>query len=336
VIEIQNKKKINVAAFLDDFTRGSSEEELRDKYSLSHAQVVRIVQIFKSKGQITPERVSQRNSNLKIRFGSEAGPPDWQDKVAVDLNTGLVLHCPSCGAAVKRNAQICEYCSAPLDFSLKGKTIICPHCMASTPADARFCIRCAEPIQGQVKEGLVLEDRLCPRCSVPMRGMQVGDFSLIGCKPCGGTFIPHEVFEMMQERSDRVIFSTDFGRRGELPQDQVVKYVRCPVCRTIMNRTNFAHISGVILDTCKGHGVWFDPGELEKIMDFIAHGGLVKAQEADLEKVKYEQEIMKINSIPLSEHGMAGSPGSRWEENEDGFHIRISDVVDAVRWILGK
>jgi Zn-finger nucleic acid-binding protein len=330
VAEEENRKKLNTSAFLDDFVRGASEEELRDKYSLSHSQLVRVTGVLKSKGQITLERIAQRDANLKIRFGSAAGSTESENKVAVDLNTGLVLHCPSCGAAVKRDANTCEYCSAALDFSLKGKTIVCPHCMASTPADARFCIRCARPVQGQVKEGLTLEDRICPRCSVPMQGLKVGDFSLIGCKKCGGTFVPHEVFEMMQERSDRVIFPTDFPRRGELEPEAMVRYVRCPVCKNMMNRTNFARISGVILDTCRGHGIWFDPGEMQKIMDFIAHGGLVKAKEVDLQRLKDEEQIMKIKSAPTARGGGAES---NWGNFDDPRGI---DIVDVVRWVFGK
>lgn len=331
MFESENKKKVNATAFLDDFVRGASEEELRKKYSLSHSQVSRIIGILKGRGTITPEAVSTRENNLKIRFGAEAGPPDESNKVAVDLNTGLVLHCPSCGAAVKRDAGACDYCSAALDFSLKGKTIHCPHCMASTQADGRFCIRCARPVKGQVKEGLVLEDRLCPRCSVAMRGLKIGDFSLVGCTRCNGTFVPHEVFEMMQERSDRIVIPTDFARRAELAQEQVVRYVRCPVCRNLMNRANFARISGVIIDICKGHGIWFDPGEMEKIVDFIARGGLIKAKELDLQRLKDEEEIMRIKNMPTAGAREAGS--SDWRFFEDP---RAINIVDIMHWVFGK
>jgi Zn-finger nucleic acid-binding protein len=331
VIESDNKKKINTNAFLEDFIRGASEEELRKKYSLSHSQATRIIEILKGKGKITAEVVSRRQENLKVRFGSEQGPSDESNKVAVDLNTGLALHCPSCGAVVKRDAPACDYCAAALDFSRKGKTVHCPHCMADTPADGRFCIRCARPVLGRVKEGLALEDRLCPRCSIPMRGMRVGSFSLIVCARCKGTFVPHEVFEMMQETSDRIVFSTDFARRPELNQNETVRYVRCPVCRTLMNRTNFAKISGVIIDTCKGHGIWFDPGEIEKIMDFIARGGLVKAKEADLQRLKDEKQIMKIKNMPTA--GSGDTSSQDWGFFSDPHDV---DIVDVLRWVFEK
>jgi len=331
VSESENKKQINTSAFIADFVRGSSEDELREKYSLSHSQCIRVIEILRGKGDITPEAIAKRKTNLKIRFGSEEGPPNTENKVAVDLSTGLVLHCPSCGAAVKRDEGTCEYCSAPLDFSLKGKTVLCPHCMAETPAYGRFCIRCARPIEGQIKEGLVLEDRICPRCSVPMQGLKVGEFALIGCKRCGGTFVPHDVFEMMQEKSDRVILSTDFPHRDELDTKQAVRYVRCPVCSNIMNRTNFAKISGVIIDTCRGHGIWFDPGEIEKIMDFVAHGGLIKAKDLDLQRIKDEETLMKLKTQSAAAQGemRLGTWGGFQED-------KGIDIVDVVKWIFGK
>ena len=34
----------------------------------------------------------------------------------------------------------------------------------------------------------------------------------------------------------------------------------------MMNRQNFGRRSGVIIDVCKGHGVWFEPGELSAVL----------------------------------------------------------------------
>ncbi len=52
-----------------------------------------------------------------------------------------------------------------------------------------------------------------------------------------------------------------------------------------MNLKNFARISGVIIDEYHFHGVWLDPGELEKIRLFIVDGGLERAQDKQIEKV---------------------------------------------------
>lgn len=319
----ESGKRVNVKSFLDDFIRGCSEEELQQKFSLGHSQMTHVVGILKGRGEITPETLSKREENLRIRFGRTGGSHDseLERKESVSLDTGLVLHCPSCGASVERGVKACEYCGAHLDFSLGGKTIHCPHCFAATPADARFCIR-SRPLEGVEHEGAILENRLCPRCEVPMREVQIGDFSVVGCRQCGGFFIPDETFEMMQDRSDRVVFPISPAQKAQVSPAATVRYVRCPVCRNMMNRTNFAKISGIIIDTCHGHGIWFDPGEMEKIMDFVAHGGLQKAKAADIERLKDEEILMKLKGAESKSDAavLSGSFGDFGESNK-GLHI---------------
>ena len=41
-----------------------------------------------------------------------------------------------------------------------------------------------------------------------------------------------------------------------------------------MNRVNFARMSGVIVDACRGHGTYLDAGELHRIVKFIQSGGV--------------------------------------------------------------
>lgn len=293
-------KKVNLKSFLADYVRGASEEEMREKHDLRHSQFNRVVGVLKKRGNITAKEESQRVENLKIRFGRPDGIPNSATyrKGEVELDSGLVLHCPSCGAAVERGTAHCRYCGAHLDFTFKGKTIHCPHCFATTAADGKFCVHCAKPVKGLVTEGKVLEDRLCPRCEVPMRGMNMGDFSVARCDECKGVFAPHETFEMMQETRDAVIFSSQGIARVPIEPEKQVRYVRCPVCLKMMNRQNFARISGVIIDLCRDHGIWFDPGEVEKIMDFISKGGLQKAKSVEMERLKHEGEMIRIRSTP--------------------------------------
>ena len=278
-----DKLRINVRAFMDDFVGGISEEEILSKYSLTIAQYRRVVGLLEQKGQLTSHHMAERKENLKIRYGTATSPPAAQEpnKVAVHLDTGLVLHCPSCGASVERDARRCDYCNSALDFSLKGKTRTCPHCFERIPAESRFCFRCARPVLGEVVQGQVLQDRLCPRCNTALTGRKVSDFAVMECEACTGMFIPHDTFEMMKDASERVILPTEVDNGGRLELEKTVSYVRCPICRTFMNRKNFAGISGVIVDICGYHGVWFDSGELGKVMDFVAHGGLLKARERE-------------------------------------------------------
>jgi Zn-finger nucleic acid-binding protein len=330
-----HKIEVNVKTFVADFAAGCPDAELQQRYGLNSAEFTKIVDLLRDNGRISRTEITNRAENLKMRFGSEQQPEAQTDgeKAQVDLDTGLVLHCPSCGAPVKRGAEHCDYCQAFLDFSLKGKTINCPHCFARIAANSRFCMRCAQPVQKAAQEGRILNDRLCPRCAIPMTEMQIGDFSVIRCSRCNGFFVPSETFEMMQDNSSRVIFSPEGNRSGSSnPADlePQVRYVRCPICRTLMNRSNFARISGVIIDSCRGHGIWFDPDELEKIMDFIAHGGLQKAKSTELEKLKDEERVARIRAISSgSDASLAGPAWDGSGEAQSGLH-----VADVLRWIF--
>lgn len=42
-----------------------------------------------------------------------------------------------------------------------------------------------------------------------------------------------------------------------------------PRIRRPSNRKNFGRSSGVIVDICRRHGVWFDRGELPRVLAFV-------------------------------------------------------------------
>jgi Zn-finger nucleic acid-binding protein len=61
-----------------------------------------------------------------------------------------------------------------------------------------------------------------------------------------------------------------------------------------MNQRNFAGCSGVVIDVCKPHGIWFDRQELQRVVNFIQDGGLHKTRENELAKLKEEQETLRV------------------------------------------
>jgi len=51
-----------------------------------------------------------------------------------------------------------------------------------------------------------------------------------------------------------------------------VKYIPCLACGQLMVRRQFrrgTRMSGVIVDSCRDHGVWLDHDELERIVAFL-------------------------------------------------------------------
>jgi Zn-finger nucleic acid-binding protein len=83
-----------------------------------------------------------------------------------------------------------------------------------------------------------------------------------------------------------------------------------------MNRSNFARISGVIIDLCKQHGVWFDANELPKIITFIDEGGLKRSREK--EKIALEDERSRLRDEQRRLEMMERRSGDRsYDRNEE-------------------
>jgi Zn-finger nucleic acid-binding protein len=118
----------------------------------------------------------------------------------------------------------------------------------------------------------------CPGCTGEMQGVRVGDTAMHQCDQCGSAWLARETFEALC--ADRQKQGALAGALGDTPAPQAAeterpaRYVKCPACQKIMNRVNFGRTSGVIVDVCKPHGVWFERDELRRVLAFTAHGGL--------------------------------------------------------------
>ena len=122
----------------------------------------------------------------------------------------------------------------------------------------------------------------------------LGGASLAGCMTCGGVWADAESFKRLCE--DRATQTAYLGKcsmaespKQSDPSRERIVYRPCPVCVDLMNRFNFAGCSGVILDACKPHGVWFDADELRRIVTFIRGGGLDIAREQEREALADER-----------------------------------------------
>lgn len=160
----------------------------------------------------------------------------------------------------------CDYCGK--DINVKYMT--CPFCGASLPDKV-------EPLSPK-----------CPRCNMPLDVHLVDSEEYDICPSCGGLWLDRGEFHLITRESDvyRKEDIKDEYLRGPLKDS--VAYIPCVRCGNLMNRKNFAQISGVIIDECSRHGVWLDAGELEKIRHFILDGGLERAQDLKIEKTRDE------------------------------------------------
>ena len=197
------------------------------------------------------------------------------------------LHCPNCGASVSSDSSQCAFCHSRL------KTKACPACFGLMFLGSRHCQHCgAKTVQPELADEE--NPRKCPRCRLKMKVLQFDEIVLRECGKCGGFWSDAESFENICASRERqaVVLNRQFAANSNAPKDNSIRYVPCPECGQLMNRNNFARSSGVIIDTCKQHGIWFDAEELPRIVEFIRKGGLDRAREK--EKLQLEQERSRL------------------------------------------
>jgi Zn-finger nucleic acid-binding protein len=76
-----------------------------------------------------------------------------------------------------------------------------------------------------------------------------------------------------------------------------------------MNRQAFGRISGVVVDVCREHGVWFDPGELGEVLAFVERGGLTRAREREAQELAEAARALRTERAIASVRGMTQSGG---------------------------
>jgi Zn-finger nucleic acid-binding protein len=198
------------------------------------------------------------------------------------------LNCPNCGAGVASDRTQCEFCKTRL------KTIACSSCLGLVFAGSLFCGHCgAKAIDVDTSSGDGNGE--CPRCKIVLGRLQIDNIELNECSRCGGMWAGVETFESIcSDGEDQAAVLGFIGKRQYSAETlEKVTYVPCPDCKQLMNRSNFARASGVIIDICKHHGVWFDAGELPKIIQFIQKGGMQIAREKEKIDINDQRQRLK-------------------------------------------
>jgi Zn-finger nucleic acid-binding protein len=201
------------------------------------------------------------------------------------------LHCPNCGAPVDPDARRCPYCKARL------ATISCPSCFALMFDGTAFCPKCGARRARSEQDGLQAR---CSGCRKAMERLQIGTTTLLECAACDGIWMDADTFEALcANKEAQAAVLHQYNARPPVKGDRV-KYRPCARCGKMMNRVNFGRLSGIVVDVCKGHGTYLDPGELHAIVAFIESGGLDRARARQLDELK-EQE----RRVREAEHKLA-------------------------------
>ncbi len=188
------------------------------------------------------------------------------------------LTCPGCGAAAAPGATTCPYCHAAL------VQVSCPSCFGALFEGMQFCPHCGTKATRTIEEDKQVIH--CPGCREVMQHVAVGATELHECPSCASSWLSTETFVALSVgKEERGAVAAIVGAMPSktVPAEARIQYHPCPICTKLMNRTNFAHRSGIILDVCRGHGVWFESKELAQVLEFIATGGLDRARATNQE-----------------------------------------------------
>lgn len=209
-----------------------------------------------------------------------------------------VVRCSSCGAPREETASRCLSCNSDFTLHELDMDTVCPECLARVSDRAKFCHHCGAGISPEhfsVNSGSKM---FCPSCDPVerMAAREVGsDLSIpfFECSKCAGTWLSPETFAALVknvEREGKAAAAADlFPKIYDLSLKQTTNgapgrfYRKCPTCLEVMTRRNFSEASGVIVDACKGHGIWFDANELAEILRWIRDGGLADVAERSSE-----------------------------------------------------
>jgi Zn-finger nucleic acid-binding protein len=219
---------------------------------------------------------------------------------------------------VQSESGRCPYCRARL------AAVSCPSCFALMFAGAAFCEKCG------AKRARVTDDDAatpCPGCKNGMRRIAVGELSLLECGECDGVWVDADVFERLcADRDSQSAIVHQLSARGAARAARV-QYRPCPRCGKMMNRVNFARLSGTVVDVCRGHGTFLDAGELHAIVTFILGGGLERTRERRREESREEER--KLLDAQRKERRDRARQADGKAAGADG--ASLSDLLDAIR-----
>ncbi|HTL98068.1 MAG TPA: zf-TFIIB domain-containing protein [Holophagaceae bacterium] len=202
------------------------------------------------------------------------------------MSDAAALHCPACGAPAAPEDTVCRYCEAPL------ATVACPKCFGLAFKGAKNCPHCGAALEAPSP---AQDGQACPGCKRPMQLRELGGYQLEICGGCAGVWLGRAVFEAFcKDQEKQAVVIEALPHVEAVPINALSQgYRPCPDCKKLMNRVNFAQVSGVILDACKDHGTFFDPDELRRLVAFLQGGGMERARSRQIEALKAEEDHLQ-------------------------------------------
>jgi Zn-finger nucleic acid-binding protein len=164
---------------------------------------------------------------------------------------------------------------------------------------SKHCHRCGAAAASRADAEM--EARRCPRCKIDMQSMTIGSTRVRECDDCSGLWLDVSSFEKIcadREEQSAVLGTASPAAPHSISENPAkITYAPCPECTQLMNRINFARCSGVIVDICKRHGIWFDRDELSRIIEFIREGGLEASRAKEKAGLEDERRLLRQEQL---------------------------------------
>mgnify|MGYP001822029436 CR=1 FL=1 len=234
-----------------------------------------------------------------------------------------VVRCSSCGATRIAASASCDHCGS--DFTLHERDLhtICPGCAARVSDRASYCHHCSTRLDPQGRAGEPTS-KICPACGddhhLASRDFGVAGLSILECPVCAGLWLSHDAFRHLVERADASpatskIHAMAAARSATVKSNTAPRvskqgqfYRPCLECGQLMNRTNYDQKSGVLIDACAAHGVWFDNDELAAILRWIRQGRSRLARDHAEEHRKDRERRARKTTAPWTYPPPKGEP----------------------------
>ncbi len=155
----------------------------------------------------------------------------------------------------------------------------CPSCDRPYQIGRDKCMWCGYDLSSIKVSGLTFS---CPLCKEEnLIEQQSEHWNLYACKKCRGIWMPSgmlEKLEALHEDVEPPTRSQQLAQQKKNESERVIDtnlvYKHCPQCGDLMQRKQYQRMSKVVIDSCLGHGVWFDAGEFRQVVAFLSAGGM--------------------------------------------------------------
>jgi len=249
--------------------------------------------------------------------------------VAPSGHAADVVRCSSCAGPREKRATNCNFCGADFSIHEKDMHTVCPGCLAVVSDRARYCHHCGLGIHPESAAGETTT-LPCPECGAEQflisRALGAAQAAAMECSRCGGLWLGNEVFQKLVDQTAALAVPPVDATRSRsagpaaMHEEEGWRYRPCPVCQQRMPRKNYGRKSGVIIDLCRGHGMWFDANELPRILAWVRRGGLRVAAARDAEAAKADQRRRELDRRVESQR--------MWLDSRNDLHGRRTSRSD--------